>query len=49
MEMLLGSGQTHWRLLVKVGDKVRMEPMWKYESAVGEIEKITESYIIVKF
>jgi len=34
---------------VKVGDKVRMEPMWKYESAVGEIEKITESYIIVKW
>ena len=49
MWKLLGSGQTHWRLLVKVGDKVRMEPMWKYESAVGEIEKITESYIIVKW
>ena len=34
---------------MKVGDKVKMSPMWKYESAVGEIEKITESYIIVKW
>jgi len=34
---------------VKVGDKVRMEPMWKYDIATGVIEKITQSYIIVKW
>jgi len=26
-----------------------MEPMWKHEVAIGEIEKITESYVIVKW
>jgi hypothetical protein len=26
-----------------------MSPMWKYEEATGEIEKITESYVIVKW
>ena len=34
---------------MKAGDKVRMAPMWKYDEAVGEIEKITESYVIVKW
>ena len=34
---------------MKPGDKVKMSPMWKYEEAVGEIEKITESYVIVKW
>ena len=34
---------------MKVGDRVRMTPMWKYEEATGEIQKITESYIIVKW
>jgi len=34
---------------MKAGDKVRMAPMWKYESATGQIEKITESYVIVKW
>ena len=34
---------------MKVGDKVKMSPMWKYEEAAGEIEKITESYVIVKW
>ena len=33
---------------MKSGDKVRMAPMWKYEEAIGEIQKITESYIIVR-
>tara|TARA_R100000808_G_C2046451_1_gene83795 strand:- start:97 stop:267 length:171 start_codon:yes stop_codon:yes gene_type:complete len=32
-----------------VGDKVKMSPMWKYDEATGEIEKITESYVIVKW
>ena len=31
------------------GDKVRMAPMWKYDEAAGEIQKITESYVIVKW
>jgi len=35
---------------MKPGDKVKMAPMWtKYEEATGEIEKITESYVIVKW
>jgi len=34
---------------VKVSDKVKMSPMWKYAHAVGEIEKITKSYVIVKW
>ena len=34
---------------MKVGDKVRMVPMWKYDEATGEIQKITESYIIFKW
>ena len=34
---------------MKVGDRVRMEPMWKYDSAVGVIKKIVENYIVVKW
>ena len=34
---------------MEVGDKVRMAPMWKYEEATGEIQKITESYVIIKW
>ena len=34
---------------MKAGDKVKMSPMWKYKEATGEIQKITESYIIVKW
>ncbi len=35
---------------MKVGDKVKMSPMWKYEEATGEIEKITgDGYIVVKW
>ena len=34
---------------MKLGDKVKMSPMWKYEEAKGEIKKITESYVIVKW
>jgi len=35
---------------VKVGDKVRMSPMWKYDEATGVIEKITaDNYVIVKW
>jgi len=34
---------------MKPGDKVKMSPMWKYNEAHGEIQKITESYVIVKW
>ena len=35
---------------MKVGDKVKMSPMWKYEEATGEIEKVTaDGYIVVKW
>jgi hypothetical protein len=35
---------------MKVGDRVKMEPMWKYESAIGEIKNITsDGYIVVKW
>tara|TARA_B100000989_G_scaffold46334_2_gene29926 strand:+ start:13477 stop:13653 length:177 start_codon:yes stop_codon:yes gene_type:complete len=34
---------------MNVGDKVRMEPMWKYEVAEGVVEKITSDYVVVKW
>tara|TARA_Y100000592_G_C5246027_1_gene210581 strand:- start:239 stop:415 length:177 start_codon:yes stop_codon:yes gene_type:complete len=34
---------------MKVGDRVKMEPMWKYDSAVGVIDKITSDYVVVKW
>ena len=34
---------------MRAGDKVKMEPMWKYETAVGVIEKIIDEYIVVKW
>ena len=35
---------------MKVGNKVRMVPMWKYKEAIGEIQKITaDGYIVVKW
>ena len=34
---------------MKGGDKVKMEPMWKYQTAVGVIEKIMDEYVIVKW
>ena len=33
----------------KVGDRVRMEPMWKYSNAVGGVIKITDFYVVVKW
>ena len=33
---------------MKVGDKVRMTPMWKYEEAIGTIKQIKrDGYVIV--
>ena len=35
---------------MKVGDKVKMSPMWKYAFATGEIEKITaDGNVVVKW
>jgi hypothetical protein len=34
---------------MKVGDKVRMSPMWKYDEAFGEVIKITKDYTVVKW
>ena len=35
---------------MKVGDRVRMVPMWKYVMAVGVITKITkDGYVVVVF
>tara|TARA_B100000900_G_C20278945_1_gene593229 strand:+ start:10 stop:183 length:174 start_codon:yes stop_codon:yes gene_type:complete len=33
----------------KVGDTVRMQPMWKYESATGLVIKITKEYVVVQW
>ena len=34
---------------MKVGDKVRMSPMWKHDEAFGEIKKITKDYVVVSW
>ena len=34
---------------MKVGDAVKMEPMWKYDVAIGIITKITKEYIVVRW
>ena len=35
---------------MKVGDRVKMSPMWKYDEATGEVLKITaDKYVIVKW
>ena len=35
--------------MLKVDDTVRMQPMWKYDSAIGIIIKITKEYVVVKW
>ena len=34
---------------MKVGDRVKMSPMWKHKNAVGEIIKITKEYVVVSW
>lgn len=34
---------------MKVGDRVKMSPMWKYDEATGEIKKITKDYVVVSW
>jgi hypothetical protein len=33
----------------KIGDRVKMAPMWKYAMAVGVITKITKDYTVVSW
>lgn len=32
---------------MKIGDRVKMSPMWKHDEAFGEVIKITKDYIVV--
>ena len=32
-----------------VGDRVKLSPMWKYESAVGSVVSITKEYVVVQW
>lgn len=34
---------------MKVGDRVIMSPMWKYEKAVGTILNVTKDYTVVRW
>ena len=34
---------------MKVGDTVRMTPMWKYDTALGTIIKLTKEYTVVRW
>lgn len=35
---------------MRIGDRVRKSPMWKYDEAVGEIKKLTaDGYVVVKW
>lgn len=34
---------------MKVGDRVSMSPMWKYEKALGTVVKIKKDYTIIKW
>jgi hypothetical protein len=34
---------------LKIGDRVKMSPMWKHKEAVGTILKITKDYTVVKW
>ena len=33
----------------KVGDRVKMAPMWKHKSAVGSVISITKQYVVVQW
>jgi hypothetical protein len=34
---------------MKIGDKVRKSPMWKYDFAEGKITKMTKEYVVVQW
>ena len=34
---------------MNVGDKVKMSPMWKFDTASGVVSKITKDYVVVKW
>ena len=35
--------------LFKIGDRVKMSPMWKHDSAVGSVIRLTEHYVVVRW
>ena len=34
---------------MKINDRVKMSPMWKYDQAIGAVTKITKDYTVVKW
>ena len=34
---------------MKIGDKVTMDKVWKYDSAIGVIDNITSDYVVVRW
>ena len=34
---------------MKIGDRVKKSPMWKYDKADGNIIKITKDYVVVSW
>jgi hypothetical protein len=34
---------------LKVGDRVSMSPVWKYQQKEGSVFKITKEYVVVKW
>ena len=34
---------------MKVGDRVRMAPMWKYDEAFGVVKKMSKGYTVVQW
>ena len=34
---------------MNIGDTVKKSPMWKYDSAIGKITKITKDYTVIKW
>ena len=33
----------------KVGDRVKMSPMWKHKNAVGNVINVTRNYVVVRW
>ena len=41
--------QTSKGVIVKVGDRVKKAPMWKYNEACGNVIKISKGYVVVSW
>ena len=37
------------RTCMKIGDRVKMAPMWKHDEAYGKIIKLTKDYVVVSW